>query len=90
MNTVIISVIIAVIGCVLSVLTYFAGQKKASNEDVEKSAFFQGEITAKLDQLIKSVDKLEQKLTRNTGELHAEIDKKIADHERRYHNAGSN
>ena len=69
----------------ISVCTYFAGQKKNSNADVEKSAFFQGEITAKLDQLIKTVDKLDQKLTRNTGELHEEIDKKILDHERRYH-----
>lgn len=90
MDTVIISVIIAVIGCIVSILTYFAGQKKTSNEDVEKGAFFQGEITAKLDQLIKTVDKLDAKLTRNTGELHEEIDKKILDHERRYHNAGHN
>ena len=76
----VITVVVAVIGCIISILTYFAGQKKNSNADVEKSAFFQGEITAKLD----------QKLTRNTGELHEEIDKKILDHERRYHNAGHN
>ena len=80
--------IVAVIGVIIAILTYFAGQKKSSNADVEKSAFFQGEITAKLDQLIKTVDKLDQKLTRNTGELHEEIDKKITEHERRYHNAG--
>lgn len=86
----IITVIVAIIGCVISTLTYFAGQKKTSNADVEKGAFFQGEITAKLDQLIKTVDKLDAKLTRNTGELHEEIDKKILDHERRYHNAGHN
>lgn len=87
MTTVIITTITAVLGCVVAVCTYFAGQKKSSNADTAESAFFQGEVTAKLDQLIKSVEKLEQKLSRNTGELHAEIDKKIADHERRYHNA---
>ena len=85
-----ITVAIAIVSCIISILAYFAGQKKTSNDDVEKSAFFQGEITAKLDQLIKTVDKLDQKLTRNTGELHEEIDKKILDHERRYHNAGHN
>ena len=90
MNTVVITVAVAIIGCIISILTYFAGQKKVSNDDVEKSAFFQGEITAKLDQLLKTVDKLDQKLTRNTGELHEEIDKKILDHERRYHNVGHN
>ena len=56
MNTVVITVAVAIIGCIISILTYFAGQKKVSNDDVEKSAFFQGEITAKLDQLIKTVD----------------------------------
>lgn len=81
----VISVIIAAIGCVIAVLTYFAGQKKASNGEIEKRARFEGEITAKLDQLIKSFDKLDAKLTRNTGELHEEIDKKILEHERRYH-----
>lgn len=86
----VITVAIAIVSCIISILAYFAGQKKTSNDDVEKSAFFQGEITAKLDQLIKTVDKLDQKLTRNTGELHEEIDKKILDHERRYHNAGHN
>lgn len=86
MATTIISVSIAAIALVVSIVNSFAGAKKTSNEDVEKSAFFQGEITAKLDQLIKTVDKLDQKLTRNTGELHEEIDKKILDHERRYHN----
>lgn len=84
----ILPLIVAVIGVIVAILTYFAGQKKTSNADVEKNAFFQGEITAKLDQLIKTVEKLDQKLTRNTGELHEEIDKKITEHERRYHNAG--
>lgn len=83
-----LTIIIAVIGVVLSILTYFAGVKRNSNTDVEKRARFEGEIKAKLDQLILSVEKLENKLTRNTDELHAEIKRQIAEHERRYHDAG--
>jgi hypothetical protein len=86
----IITIAVAIIGCVVSILTYFAGQKRTSNNDVEKSAYFQGEMSAKIDQVIKNLEKLDTKLTRNTGELHDEIDKKILDHERRYHNAGHN
>jgi hypothetical protein len=86
----IITIAVAIIGCVVSILTYFAGQKRTSNNDVEKSAYFQGEMSAKIDQVIKNLEKLDSKLTRNTGELHDEIDKKILDHERRYHNAGHN
>ena len=44
----------------------------------------------KIETVIKNLEKLDTKLTRNTGELHDEIDKKILDHERRYHNAGHN
>lgn len=80
-----LTVFIAILGAVLSVLTFFAGSKRNSNTDVEKRARFEGEIKAKLDQLLQSVEKLENKLTRNTGELHAEIKRQIEEHERRYH-----
>jgi hypothetical protein len=88
MMEVAITVVVGVIGCVIAVLTYFAGLKKNSNFDVEKRAHFEGTIEAKLDQLIKTVDKLDQKLTRNTSELYTEIDQKIEQHEKRYHHNG--
>lgn len=80
--------IIAAVGLVLSVLTYFAGVKRTSNADVEKRARFEGQIEAKLDQLIKQVSKLEEKLSQNKDELYAEIKERIEEHERRYHHNG--
>lgn len=73
-------------GIVLSVLSYFAGAKKQSNEDVGKRAYFEGEIHAKLDQLINSFEKLEAKLSKNTDDLYAAIHNEIKEHEKRYHN----
>lgn len=80
-----LDIIIAVIGVLLAILSYFAGQKTQSNTDVEKRAYFEGEIKAKLDQLIKRFDNMEEKLSKRTAELHQEIDKSIAEHEKRYH-----
>lgn len=81
-----LTVAIAITGIVLSIMTFFAGAKKTSNADVEKRARFEGEIKAKLDQLIKSVEQLEDKLSRNKNELYAEIRRQIQEHERHYHN----
>lgn len=80
-----ITVVVAVIGVILSVLTYFAGVKKTSNGEVEKRAYFEGSITAKLDQLIKSVESLENKWAKNKEDLYSEIETQITQHERRYH-----
>lgn len=83
-----IAVVVGVIGVVMSVMTYIAGQKTQSNKDVEKRAYFEGTITAKIDQLISRFDKLEERLTNSTSELYDEIDLKISEHEKRYHSAG--
>ena len=80
-----INILIAVIGVIIAVLTYVAGQRSSSNKEVEKRAYFEGTITAKLDQLISRFDKLEEKLSDNTSELYDEINLKIAEHEKRYH-----
>lgn len=81
-----ITVLVGIIGLGIAILTYFAGQKHQSNKDVEKRAYFEGTITAKLDQLISRFDKLEEKLSNSTSELYDEINIKITEHEKRYHN----
>lgn len=79
------TITIGIIGAVLSILTYFAGSKRHSNNEVAERARFEGEIKAKLDQLLLSFEKLENKLTKNTSELYDEINQQIAAHEKRYH-----
>lgn len=79
------NIIIAVIGVVIAVLTYFAGLKKSSNAETEQRARFEGEIKAKLDQLGRAFEKLEAKLDKSAGSLYDEIKRQISEHERRYH-----
>lgn len=79
------NILIAAIGAVVSVLTYFAGIKKSSNAETEQRARFEGEIKAKLDQLNRSFEKIESRLDKTANEFYAEIDKRISEHERRYH-----
>ena len=81
-----IGCIVGIIGIVIGVIGYFAGQRKQSSEDAANRARFEGEVCAKIDQVLHSIEKLENKLSKNTDALYAEIDDKIAEHERRYHN----
>lgn len=73
------------IGVIVGVVGYFAGQRKTSNAEVEKRARFEGSMEAQLKQVIEKLDKIEDKLSKNTDALYAEIDKAISEHERRYH-----
>lgn len=79
------NILIALVGAVIAVLTYFAGIKKSSNAETEQRARFEGEIKAKLDQLNRSFEKLESKLDKTAEDFYTEIDKRISEHERRYH-----
>ena len=81
----IISAIVGIVGVVIGVVGYFGGQRKQSNDEVQKRAYFEGEIKAKLDQVINTLEKLENKLSKNTDELYTEISKQITAHEERYH-----
>ena len=82
-----VTVLVGIVGAVVAVCTYYAGQKHQSNKDVEKRAYFEGQVTEKLDQLMHRFDRLEEQLSNNTSELYDEIAKQIEKHEERYHNA---
>lgn len=86
----IIGCAVGVIGIILSIISYFNNVKKQSNSDTEKYAYFQGEMKAKMDELLRAVEKLDVKLSKNTEDLYNEISDKIAEHETRYHNARGN
>lgn len=80
-----ITLLVAVVGCAVSCLSFLLGQKKSNSEETAKRARFEGMIDEKLNNLIKSVDKLDEKLSKNTNDLYKEIDKRISLHEKRYH-----
>ena len=79
------NILIALVGAIIAVLTYFAGIKRSSNAETEQRARFEGEIKAKLDQLNRSFEKLESKLDKTAEDFYTEIDKRISEHESRYH-----
>ena len=78
-------VVIAAIGLTISILSYFFGLKKHSNDDVEKRARFEGEIKATLNALSADVKKIEEKFDRFSEGYYEEIEKRIKEHEVRYH-----
>lgn len=80
-----ITLLIAIVGCAVTCLSFLLGQKKSTSEETAKRARFEGMIDEKLNNLIKSVDKLDEKLTKSTNDLYEEIDKRIILHEKRYH-----
>jgi len=81
------TVIVAIIGLVFTVLAYFGGKQKSSNEDREQRGRFEGEIKATLTNLKDSVNELKEKLEKANNGFYKEIDKRIAEHERRYHHS---
>lgn len=81
MDATTITIIVAIGGFILAALTYIAGTKKTG----EERARFEGMVEEKLDRLQVSLDKLEERLSKNTTELYDEIDKKIHEHEEHYH-----
>ena len=78
------SILIAAGGLVLAVLTYFAGAKRSASE----RARFEGEISASLKDLTRSVEKLEDKFDKTSDGIYDEIKRQISEHERRYHSNG--
>lgn len=85
MDAATVTIIVGVVGAIIAVITYFAGEKKASKGEVAERARFEGNVEATLKQILLRLDGLDAKLTRNTTELYDEIDKRIAEHEKRYH-----
>lgn len=80
-----VTVLVGIIGCVITALSFLLGQRKTTKEETAARATFEGIITEKLNNLIKTVDKLDEKLSSTSTKLYDEIDKRIEDHEKRYH-----
>lgn len=81
MQTIDSNILIAVAGLLLSALTFVAGTKKAN----KAAGYFEGLVTAKLDELGKKIDKFEDKLSHNSEKFYTAIDAAIKDHEERFH-----
>lgn len=76
-----ITVLIAVLGLILSVITFFVGQKKASADDGQEYGEFMGEIRADIRNIKDDIKEIKNDRER----LKNEIDHAISEHVKAYH-----
>lgn len=76
-----VTVLIAILGLVLSVITFFVGQKKASQDDGQEFGEFMGEIRADIRNIKDDIKEIKNDRER----LKNEIDHAINEHVKAYH-----
>ena len=77
-----VTILIAVLGLILSVATFFIGQKRASQDDGQEFGEFMGEIRADIRNIKDDIKDIKEDRKRFTDE----IDKAINEHVKAYHN----
>lgn len=80
-----ITLSIAIIGCIISVVSFFNGRKDKSNDEVSKMQYNQGKTDQILKNIMDKLDKIEAKLDSYDNEIDTRIDKAIEIHIREYH-----
>lgn len=83
-----ISMAIAIIGCVLAVLSFFFGRKDKGERDNGEAQYKMGQIDAKLETISKQIENLSQKLDTFDREVDIKIEKAIEQHIKSWHNKG--
>ena len=76
-----LSMAIAIIGCVIGVLSFFFGRK----EKGETSSYKMGQIDSKLETISKQIENLSSKLDNFEHEIDSRIEKAIDLHVKTYH-----
>ena len=80
-----VSMVIAIIGCVLAIIGFFFNRKDKSNSEVKEEAGEQSLIKFRLDLLDKKVDKILDKLEQQENETKAIIQEEMGKHILKYH-----
>lgn len=75
---------IAIIGCVMAVLSFFFGRKNENGQEQYKM----GVIDTKLNEISKQLQALSDKLDRFDKDTEEKIKQAIAQHEKVYHGKG--
>jgi len=79
-----LSMAVAVIGCVIAVLSFFFGRKNESGQEQYKM----GVIDTKLNEISKQLQALSDKLDRFDKDTDERIKQAILQHEKIYHGRG--
>lgn len=83
-----IALAIAIIGCVIGVVGFFAGREKSTKEEVKEAAEWRGNVNGKLDSILgltNRVDNLEDKVEEHEVKISKLQDSTKRAHERMDH-----
>lgn len=83
-----LSMVIAIIGCVLGILSFFFGRRDKSVKDSGDYQYKMGQIDEKLSTISKQIENLSNKLDNFDREVDMRIEKAIEIHEKTYHHKG--
>ena len=80
-----ISLVIAIIGCVIGLLSFFFGRKDKGEKDAESSSYKMGQIETQLKYISQQIKDLSDKFDKYDYEVDEKIRKAIETHEKEYH-----
>lgn len=80
-----ITLTIAIIGSVLSVITFFDNKNNKSNTEVGKEQYEKGKLDQQLKTILDKLDKIDKKFDVYDKEISERIEAALAHHVREYH-----
>lgn len=80
-----ITLIIAIISCILGILNFFFGRKDKGEKDSQASSYKMGQIEVKIDYISNQIQTLSEKFDRYDSEVDDKIQKAIDAHILAYH-----
>lgn len=80
-----LSMVIAIIGCVIGILSFFYNRKDKDEKSTEESSYKMGQIETQLKYISQQIKDLSDKFDRYDYEVDEKIRKAIETHEKEYH-----
>lgn len=80
-----ITITIAIIGCIMSVISFYLSRQDKTSNDTGKEAYERGKIDATLQSIMQKLDKIEKKLEVYDIEIETRVEKAIEQHIKEYH-----
>ena len=84
------TVVVGIGGLVLSMITFFLGQRKDSNTSGRELGEFMGRMDTKLENIDTAIKELKAAIKEGRRENTDAIEHAIKEHERAFHGTGSN
>lgn len=80
-----LSMVIAIIGCVIGILSFFYNRKDKDEKNTEESSYKMGQIETQLKYISQQIKDLSDKFDKYDYEVDEKIKKAIETHEKEFH-----